>query len=256
MGLMRFYFLRHLLPRPVRRQLGARWAKLLEWEFFRQETRFYKQFIRRGDLVFDVGANIGAKTAAFLAAGARVVAVEPNPLCVEEIKKRNRRALEQGRLTIEAVAGAATPQSVTLRVFEGHDYLTTGSPDFEKHMSDLLPVTSRLITVAAITVDDLIERHGLPDFVKIDVEGMDAEVLKGLHQKPKFLSFEYQMSPDLWENARRCFAEAERLGFTNANVTEQVPRLLLGEWVDLKTAASELLRLFGGSARYGDVIVR
>jgi hypothetical protein len=123
-------------------------------------------------------------------------------------------------------------------------------------MEGLVPVASHLITVPAITMDDLIERHGVPDFLKIDVEGMEADVLKGLNRKPKFLSFEYHMNPPLWENAQRCLIEVERLGFTLANVTEQTPRLLLDDWLDIKSVAAELHRLFGDNARWGDVIVK
>src|SRR5271154_272335 len=103
MRLIHLYFLKHLLPGPVRQRFKGNWHKLLQWEHRRKtstpekserwnkllqrellglETRFYKQFIKPGDLVFDVGANIGVKTAAFLAAGARVIAVEPVPFCL------------------------------------------------------------------------------------------------------------------------------------------------------------------------------
>lgn len=42
---------------------------------------FYKQWIKPGDLVFDIGANIGNRTRVFADIGARVVAVEPLPHC-------------------------------------------------------------------------------------------------------------------------------------------------------------------------------
>jgi hypothetical protein len=43
------------------------------------ERDFYRRFIRPGDLVFDVGANVGKRSAVFLDLGATVVAIEPNP---------------------------------------------------------------------------------------------------------------------------------------------------------------------------------
>jgi hypothetical protein len=64
------------------------------------------------------------------------------------------------------------------------------------------------------------------------------------------------MNPPLWENARRCLIEVERLGFTAANVTAQSPRFLLSDWLDIKSVASELRRLFGEEARWGDVVVK
>jgi hypothetical protein len=44
--------------------------------------RLYGEFVRPGDLVFDVGAHVGDRIAAFRRRGARVVAVEPQPALV------------------------------------------------------------------------------------------------------------------------------------------------------------------------------
>src|SRR5689334_4646326 len=46
-----------------------------------ERLRFYRQFVGPGDLVFDVGANVGHVTKVFLRAGARVVAIEPQSIC-------------------------------------------------------------------------------------------------------------------------------------------------------------------------------
>ena len=47
--------------------------------------RLYGQFVRPGDLVFDVGAHVGDRIAAFRRLGARVVAVEPQPALVRTL---------------------------------------------------------------------------------------------------------------------------------------------------------------------------
>src|SRR6266704_2426115 len=52
----------------------------------RAMDRLYGQFIAPGDLVFDVGAHVGDRVAAFRRLGARVVAVEPQPLLVKTLK--------------------------------------------------------------------------------------------------------------------------------------------------------------------------
>src|SRR6185312_12022066 len=48
--------------------------------------RFYGQFVHRGDVVFDIGANVGDYTEAFADLGARVVAVDPNPACAKTLQ--------------------------------------------------------------------------------------------------------------------------------------------------------------------------
>jgi hypothetical protein len=50
-------------------------------------ARFYAQFLRRGDLCFDLGAHVGDRVRAFSRLGARVVAVEPDPLCAALLKR-------------------------------------------------------------------------------------------------------------------------------------------------------------------------
>ena len=51
-----------------------------------KKLKFYSQFIKKGDLVFDVGANLGNRTKIFLKLGARVVAIEPQPFCMSRLK--------------------------------------------------------------------------------------------------------------------------------------------------------------------------
>ena len=48
--------------------------------------RLYGGFVRRGDLVFDVGAHVGDRVASFRRLGARVVAVEPQPAMVKVLE--------------------------------------------------------------------------------------------------------------------------------------------------------------------------
>jgi len=48
----------------------------------------YNQIIKENDLVYDVGANIGKKTAMLLSCGAKVIAIEPQPLCINKLKSK------------------------------------------------------------------------------------------------------------------------------------------------------------------------
>src|SRR5271157_5277389 len=62
---------------------------------------FYAQFVSKGNLVFDVGANVGEYTEVFLELGARVVAIEPNPSCaslLEQIPPRQRVVVKRAAL--------------------------------------------------------------------------------------------------------------------------------------------------------------
>ena len=54
----------------------------------RRMMSFYRQFIREGDLCFDVGANIGNRTEVFLKLGASVVAIEPQADCMKGLQRK------------------------------------------------------------------------------------------------------------------------------------------------------------------------
>jgi len=54
----------------------------------------------RNDLIFDIGANNGDDTAAYLTRGYNVVAVEANPSLCVELRARFQPELESGRLTL------------------------------------------------------------------------------------------------------------------------------------------------------------
>lgn len=237
--------------------MRKRWNNLLYIEQVHSERRFYREFVRKGDLVFDIGANTGLKTEAFLALGARTVAIEPNPTCAEKIRGRNHRAISASRLQIEEIAIASKRTRITLRVFAEDISITSGSQAFvEAATASGISSTSAMV-VEAVTADDLVDRFGKPVFIKVDVEGMDAEVLAGLHHRPRFVSFEFNTKATLWDQARRCIREVLRLGFTEANFTGPgMPKLLLKSWVPLQVVVDEVRRWAGSRETFGDIIVR
>src|SRR5689334_2613528 len=118
MRLMQFAALGRYLPRSLRVRLRRRWNQLLELEKFFQERRFYREFIGPDDLVFDIGANKGGKTAAFLSLGSRVVAAEANPICVAAMRRRFEKPITEHRLCVEATAVADEVGEVTFTLFD------------------------------------------------------------------------------------------------------------------------------------------
>jgi FkbM family methyltransferase len=257
MGLMQFVWLKALLPGWARKRLRDPWQRVLEREQSWRERRFYRQFIDKGDLVFDVGANIGNKTEAFLSIGANVVAVEPHPGCIQSLETRFKDACATGALHIEKVAVAATSGTIELRVFDSNPELTSGSSSFAEYTREYLREPDRVIQTKTVTLDQLVERYAVPKFLKVDVEGMDAEVLSGLTVRPRFLSFEYHTGGILWAEARKCLAETERLGFTEVNLTHNAAlNFTLPQWLPIAGAASEIERLLGPGDHWGDMVVR
>lgn len=152
----------------------------------------YKRFLRPGDLAFDIGAHVGDRVASFRRLGARVVAVEPQPALVFTL--RLLYALDR-QVTIEPVALGPKSGTIELKLNPPNPTVATASSDFIAAAEGAPGWEGQKWTktkmVAMKTLDELIAKHGIPRFVKIDVEGFEDEVLAGLHHPLPMLSFEF-----------------------------------------------------------------
>ena len=199
---------------------------------------FYSDFISAGSLCFDVGANVGNRSDAFLKLGARVIAVEPQKNCADFLKEtfgdnenfiliNSALAAEKGS-TEMLVSNASTLSSMSS---EWIDYVQKNNL-FEGCTWD------QSVTVQTTTLDDLITTHGLPDFCKIDVEGYEYEVLMGLSKPIKLISLEYTVG--LFESTIKCIRHLAALGQARFNYSQgESMSLVLSDWLP----ADEMIKL-------------
>ena len=191
--------------------LRALLRSLCIYRLDRRHTRtlraFYQPFVPSGGLVFDIGAHAGDRTACFRQMGARVVSIEPQPMFAGFL--RLNHAFDRSVTVLQCV------QAKTATSWAGQ-------------------VWDRSSAVTAVTLDQLIEKHGRPDFVKIDVEGAELDVLRGLSTALPLLSFEFTMIQR--ELAHACLARCAALGMTRFNVSlGESHALHFAQWVDLTT---------------------
>src|SRR5215475_3707662 len=154
--------------------------------------RLYGQFVRAGDLVFDVGAHVGDRVGSFRRLGARVVAVEPQPQLVRTLKLLYGRDRD---VIIEPVAIGRESGTVTLKLNIDNPTISTASDAFVRAAEGAPGWENQFwtdaIEVPLTTLDALIQRYGRPAFIKIDVEGFEVEALAGLSRAVQALSFEF-----------------------------------------------------------------
>jgi FkbM family methyltransferase len=216
--------------------------------------RLYRRFVQRGDLVFDVGAHVGDRVASFRRLGARVVAIEPQPALVKVLKLLYGRASD---VTIEATAVGRESGTIELMINADNPTVSTASRNFVDAARDAPGWQSqswtKTLRVPVTTLDTLIARHGTPAFIKIDVEGFEAEALAGLTQPVKTLSFEFTtIQRDV---ALACIERCIALGYARFNVALGESQMLVHtDWIGRPEIARWLTEL-PHEANSGDIYV-
>ena len=210
----------------------------------------HRRFVNQGDLVFDVGAHVGDRIASFRRIGAKVVAVEPQPALANTIGFFYAR---DWSVVIERKAVGRQTGEVRLMINTDNPTVSTASNAFIHAAKDAPgwqgQQWDRSIRVLMTTLDELIAAHGLPAFIKIDVEGYEEEALMGLTQPVAALSFEFTTIQR--EVARACIDRCVALGMTRFNAAVGESQAL-GDWRPAD-AIGEWLYALPQEANSGDI---
>lgn len=152
--------------------------------------RFYRTLLTPGDVVIDVGAHLGTRARAMRSVGARVIALEPQHPFTAFL----RATLPRDMVLINAAAGGseATGQ---LAVSSRHPTVSSLRTDFVAEAASVAGFEqvswNDSQEVAVVTLDSVIAEHGMPRYIKIDVEGFEEEVLAGLSTPIELISVEF-----------------------------------------------------------------
>jgi FkbM family methyltransferase len=216
---------------------------------------FYSMFVPRGALCFDIGANIGNRVKIFLKRRARVVAVEPQEACVKILRDmygRNRnlsiiqKALGESEGEAEIlVSNANTISSLNPEWIE----VVKSSGRFSNYRWDHKQM------VKVTTLDKLIEYYGIPTFIKIDVEGFEYEVIRGLSRPIRAISLEF--IPEYINSTFNCIDHLQHIGKISLNYSiGETMELALGKWVTPNEMVRILSDFNGDNHLFGDIYVQ
>jgi FkbM family methyltransferase len=218
-----------------------------------ERKEFYSEFIKSGDLVFDVGANKGNRTVIFLELGAKVVAVEPQKECYEHLTKRFGDTIDLIKL------GLGEKDSTATMYVSGSTLISS----FSKNHVDLMQEDrfkgadwGDTIEIKMTTMDVLIEKYGTPAFCKIDVEGYEYDVLKGLSKPLRALSLEY-IVPENTQVLVDCLAHLSNLGSIECNFSYgESMKYNLPKWKSGKEMIDFIQTQEFTNTSYGDIYIK
>ena len=185
---MRIDFLKKIIPLSIRNKTRKYYIQPLIYLQRKKIKKFYSRFIKKGDLIFDIGAFTGEFTKVFSKLGAKVVTVEPQRDLFEKLEKKFRN-----KDNIILINKGIAEKEKILNLYINEKDKSTSS--FLKNWREIRNFDKKEINkiqkIKTTTLDKLIKKYGFPNLIKIDVEGFESKVLAGLSKKIDFISFEF-----------------------------------------------------------------
>lgn len=181
--------------------------------------------IKKRKLIYDVGLHKGKDTAYYLKKGFDVIAFEADPEFVEMCEGKFKKDILSGRLIIVqgAIVDKEKVKSDVISFYKNNEISVWGTALEETAIrNEKLGTTSTKITVETIDFKECLEKYGIPYYLKIDIEGMDAvclEALKHFDKKPDYISIESEKQN--FENLESEFDFFEELGYNNYKIINQ-----------------------------------
>lgn len=165
------------------------------------------------DLIFDVGAHTGEDTDFYLRKGFRVVAIEPCPEHVQSLRQRFASSLISGMLVLEDVAIGNTSGEGSFLVHKTRSDWHRSAHDPRRFVEDDFVK----ISVEYVTFDKILKKHGVPYYLKLDIESSEWSVIRHLQAdaRPNYVSFE------IFHDYEQCLKHLQKIGYRKFLLVDQ-----------------------------------
>jgi FkbM family methyltransferase len=186
--------------------------------------------------VFDVGMNNGDDSSHYLSMGYKVIAVEANPILVRRARARFQAEITSGQMVIEPLGVCDHTGKGTFWINEERDVFSS----FDRVRASRGGSRCRSVDVECVTLDRLLKKHGLPYYLKLDVEGAEPDCLASLRSigLPDYISVEAESLECLlllWQLGYRRFKIVDQMrhnsrfpAFTNGSLGSRLAKYMCG----------------------------
>ena len=178
-------------------------------------------------LAFDIGAYDGGYANCLLEQGVnKLVCVEPSPFSFERLKQRhlsndnvtvlNSAVSDMDRSELPFYASKRHPTISTL----AKEWTTNSRFANDRDEAGIPYEWDGVETVSSTTIDLLISMYGVPEFIKIDVEGHEESVLKGLTKHYPGLTLGFEFAEEFIESLKKGIEHLHGLGYNSIGIVE------------------------------------
>src|ERR1700730_2442746 len=176
-----------------------------------------------GGLIYDVGAHKGEDTEFYLKKGFSVVAIDASPQLCAALSQRFFNYIQHGQLKIINLAVTQQIGTVDFYIDQKNSIWGTTKSDWVARNKWKGGGSINKITVESSPLYDLMKKHGVPRYCKVDIEGNDLEALKSLTNAatvPTFISVESEKR-DWWQLVEQ-FRIMQTIGYNRFKIMDQL----------------------------------
>lgn len=198
-------------------------------------------------IAFDIGANVGKTTES-------LIKLYDHVICVEPIKSHCdllRNKFHSKNVTV--VNSLVSSKKETKLFFECDTISTVEKRWIENSRFSKSYFWKDPIEMESTTLDLLIHEYGVPNFIKIDVEGHELDVIEGLTENfPSFISFEW--AEELFDKTKSCIDLLQKKGYNNfyvQNFHDEIIDVSTIKWLNKHDAINTIMKSENGQTNWG-----